>query len=675
MPCMSKISSHDVSKAPESKAEFNPGSSNGLQRPRYFCGQLLTEEDLYAEQRYQMEKNRLYNRYLHGWGVVCGLRVTCHRKCSSKGNVLIEKGYALDSCGNDIIVPEDIELNVMELIKECEPKTAEEECLPTGTTKPDTCEGQEKEYCLVINYKEEEARPVTALKRDDEGCSVKRCEPSRIRETYTFEVSRCKECYKTSDDAAGLLTSLFSQTETDRWKDTYVGNVRDCLVMYQEMSKFIGVINLAKEIDPKNHDSNVAAYCRLKEYVRAKIDENAALVHCEVKKIVDEIEFPDQKATDYVQQAQQAFITLYSVLFQMFTDCLCLNLQNPCPTCIKDDKVVLARITVRGNSVTEICNLCRRNVISFPTLFYWLPFDRIIRELIQRVCCEFDMWDVLLRTMMAAQMSSQASKNVMAGFTGAFKRREGVFPEQVYRQKADLAETELAKSNIKVERTIQVDEVTDLGQNVEILKNVLFNPFAMKPGAKVDLYVNKDNEVIYAMPRKVDIGAGVDAVRVLSKEIENMKADLQSMRAAMSFARRDYESTVKFKANIDDPLTIELGKAFTEEMTPEVLKDIGDIRNEEFKRAGIDSVYKLFGEAAANVSNATKEPDATAVKYINYAEIKILEVAKTTSTELKRAKVTDKKDLNKVDSKALAKKLKLSERTVRKVISDIRRVK
>ncbi len=46
-----------------------------LERPRYFAGMLLTETELGSEQEYVRAKNRLHNRYLHGWGVVCGLQV------------------------------------------------------------------------------------------------------------------------------------------------------------------------------------------------------------------------------------------------------------------------------------------------------------------------------------------------------------------------------------------------------------------------------------------------------------------------------------------------------------------------------------------------------------------------------------------------------------------------
>src|SRR5438477_11652984 len=73
-------------------------------RPRFFAGQVLTEADLNRLEQYTVDKNRLHNRYLHGWGVVCGLDVVCD-PCA--GGVVVRPGYALSPCGDDIIVCED----------------------------------------------------------------------------------------------------------------------------------------------------------------------------------------------------------------------------------------------------------------------------------------------------------------------------------------------------------------------------------------------------------------------------------------------------------------------------------------------------------------------------------------------------------------------------------------
>jgi hypothetical protein len=66
-------------------------------RPRFFAGQLLTEDDLSLLVDYVTAKSRLHNRSLSGPGVVCGLGVTCD-PCGG-GTVAVHPGHALDCCG------------------------------------------------------------------------------------------------------------------------------------------------------------------------------------------------------------------------------------------------------------------------------------------------------------------------------------------------------------------------------------------------------------------------------------------------------------------------------------------------------------------------------------------------------------------------------------------------
>ena len=62
---------------------------------------------------YVTAKDRLHNRYLFGAGVVCGLRVTCD-PCGG-GTVSVQPGYALDCCGNDLVLacPATLDINTM----------------------------------------------------------------------------------------------------------------------------------------------------------------------------------------------------------------------------------------------------------------------------------------------------------------------------------------------------------------------------------------------------------------------------------------------------------------------------------------------------------------------------------------------------------------------------------
>ena len=99
-----------------------PGRScDGLEclcRPRYFAGQLLTDEDLRRLDHYIVAKNRLHNRYLHGTGVVCGLEVVCN-PCDP--TVTVRTGFAIGPCGEDIVVCNDTAVDVTQLIRGSRP--------------------------------------------------------------------------------------------------------------------------------------------------------------------------------------------------------------------------------------------------------------------------------------------------------------------------------------------------------------------------------------------------------------------------------------------------------------------------------------------------------------------------------------------------------------------------
>jgi hypothetical protein len=61
---------------------------------------------------------RFHNKHLHGWGIVCGLRVTCgpDGEGEPRANVTVHPGYALDCEGNDIRLDDDATLDIMRMI-------------------------------------------------------------------------------------------------------------------------------------------------------------------------------------------------------------------------------------------------------------------------------------------------------------------------------------------------------------------------------------------------------------------------------------------------------------------------------------------------------------------------------------------------------------------------------
>ena len=74
-----------------------------LVQPRFFCGQLLTDQDLSVLLDWVKAKSGLA-RYRHGWGVVCGFEIQCCDAGLTGAQISIGPGYAVDCCGSDVVL-------------------------------------------------------------------------------------------------------------------------------------------------------------------------------------------------------------------------------------------------------------------------------------------------------------------------------------------------------------------------------------------------------------------------------------------------------------------------------------------------------------------------------------------------------------------------------------------
>ena len=85
-------------------ALFSRGGG-GLKRVVWFDGKLLSAADLADEQSYFQTRLRRRNRFLHGAGVVSGLKVAI-APAAGAGNqsVVVEPGFAIDPRGEEIEV-------------------------------------------------------------------------------------------------------------------------------------------------------------------------------------------------------------------------------------------------------------------------------------------------------------------------------------------------------------------------------------------------------------------------------------------------------------------------------------------------------------------------------------------------------------------------------------------
>lgn len=182
-----------------------------FQRLRYFPGQMLAAGDFQREQEYFVEKLRLRNRCLHGYGVACGLRVSpvpSSDPCSTVSDphqprVTLHPGVALDCLGDEIVIRRD---TVVELI-------------------PMLCEQDRAAFrdgdrlYLCVEYCERNVGPTRAVYVDSCGGSAE-CEYGWRQEGYRVRVTRtepdndgcsdacCDSCSESGPEACLLLARI-----------------------------------------------------------------------------------------------------------------------------------------------------------------------------------------------------------------------------------------------------------------------------------------------------------------------------------------------------------------------------------------------------------------------------------------------------------------------------------
>lgn len=142
------------------------------ERNHYFTGKFMTARDFTDESNYFLSHAHAHNRLLHGWGIVCGL--TVDRREGKPRCLDIHPGIALDCCGRELIVREQI--------------TRE---LPEDTTK------YGDDFLICLQYREDMVEFLPALYA--EGRAPGHREANRIREGVSVIFKRRSElpgCWK-----------------------------------------------------------------------------------------------------------------------------------------------------------------------------------------------------------------------------------------------------------------------------------------------------------------------------------------------------------------------------------------------------------------------------------------------------------------------------------------------
>ena len=154
--------------------------ASSLERLRYFPRQLLTADDMRVEQEYFREKQRRHNRFLHGWGVVCGLEVVAD---PDKGALAVKvcPGYALGPWGDEIFVEDGTPFDLSYCAR-----PPGDQCKPSAVVVVVAAVGEPRILQIKIRYVECPSRPMRTLPAGC-GCDETACEYSRTRDGFEIQ--------------------------------------------------------------------------------------------------------------------------------------------------------------------------------------------------------------------------------------------------------------------------------------------------------------------------------------------------------------------------------------------------------------------------------------------------------------------------------------------------------
>jgi len=349
--------------------------------------------------------------------------------------VTVKAGYAIDPCGNDIIVCQDVDFDVLKAIKACcdsRKRQRRSDCDPYQPPSDPGCKEIDQYWCITIKYQETEARPITALRNAkskscrcgcsggcgcgcggqssgvtssqvSNGCSGSKssaangsntaplgaCEPTRILEGYVLGVVE-----EPNDQCLDLTKMLW---------DTLLGRIVNCLrslgdyIAKRLPNSNLEVLFAAAAGKLSDQTSALTVFelcCRLRQIVIDLYTDNPFAVHCQSLRVLDKIRCTPPPKDDPNEIDVSALVTLenlLTLLFQYFLECVCHNLLPPCPANPCDDRLILACVTIRDGKIVSICNIsCRQFAGTFPSLYYWMsvvPIVPCLRALIQWMCC------------------------------------------------------------------------------------------------------------------------------------------------------------------------------------------------------------------------------------------------------------------------------------------------
>lgn len=429
------------------------GGLKCLCRPRFFPGQLLSEEDLNRLQQYVIDKSRLHNRHLVGWGVACGLEVSCN-PCDD-GAVTISEGYALAPCGDDIVVCTDQQVDICALIQSCRP-VRDPICDPPYQRPASACIAETERWVIAVCYDEKPMRGISALtgagdrvaspgcrcggssactcSNTGASCScgasssgarcncgstssayqavnkrrtvLPQCEPTQICEGFRFTA------YKAPVKATGFDlpspengSSPSGTDATIAW--LYANRSKFGPMLERALCCMLKALELRAAIlegqSPANGLSVYRDYAHALQDFAADFAVHQCSLLSETRRLYESaVEWTGTRVDGQLSSTESVDLgtrlaQLDRVWMNIATECMCSALLPSCPGPVNSNCVPLGVVTVRTKGekceVIHVCNWQERKLlITWPTIQYWLswlPWHRI-REAIARICCGGD---------------------------------------------------------------------------------------------------------------------------------------------------------------------------------------------------------------------------------------------------------------------------------------------
>ena len=331
-----------------------------FERPNYFAGHLLTDADLLREQQYFREKSKLYHRSFHGSGVVCGLRLTCDP--DRTGTILVGPGYAIDNCGNDLVLPERQSLDVLSLLTQKGLILTEPAPDPSKPKNAES-EGNFRQcFYITICYQEEQvdfAAPLVATRQT----TSSECEPTRILETISFDVV---------DTLPGV------QTEREALKC----RLERCFRLFSEGAFAQALRTLSEIITPPDESQNYlehhteyhARFIELRGLLLLYLHKHPDKYNCTIEEEIRKVRFPEihqhshEAQEKYLEELRDSFSCLLSLAWQHAVSCALGEFVPACTQICEASCISLGAVVVENGRIVRVCN-CPRNYVWSPANF------------------------------------------------------------------------------------------------------------------------------------------------------------------------------------------------------------------------------------------------------------------------------------------------------------------